>query len=238
MSDFKSRYWYYNEWQHVGIDFESLEEVKSYDDEIGKGMNLHKNLKELVETIELKPTDSVLEIGTATGNLAIYLSKLCKQVYAIDISEPMLEYAKEKAENHRCNNVEFIKAGFLTYQHEKNPLDAVITEFALHHMPDHWKFVALKRIFDMLKPGGKFYLRDVILSIDVREFFDSMDYWVSETRKSSGNKAAEALALNIKEEYPTYSWVITGMLEKIGFNINTETNLYGLHTIFVCSKPL
>lgn len=238
MSDIESRDWYYNEFQHVGVDFESTEEVKSYDDEIGKGINQRDNCKEIVDALGLKQTDSVLEIGTATGRLAIDLSEFCEHVYAIDISESMLEYAKEKAKKQGRNNIEFVKAGFLTYQLAENTLDAVITKFSLHHLPDLWKFVAIKRIFDMLKPGGKFFLKDAMISVDIHDFFDSADYWVSSTRKESGDKPAEAVALCIKEEYPTYSWIMEEMLKRVGFNIDNANHSYGLHTTFVCSKGL
>jgi ubiquinone/menaquinone biosynthesis C-methylase UbiE len=114
MSGFETRDWYYDEYQHVGIDFDNADEVKSYDDEIGKGINQRDNCDEIVDALGLKQTDSVLEIGTATGRLAIDLSYICEHVYAIDISEPMLEFAREKAMKQGRNNVEFAKAGFLT----------------------------------------------------------------------------------------------------------------------------
>ena len=238
MSGFESRAWYYNEFQHVGLDFESADEVDRYDDEIGKGINQRDNCDEIVDALGIKETDSVLEIGTATGRLAIDLSHICKLVYAIDISEPMLDYAREKAKKQGRDNVVFIKAGFLTYQHEEKTLDAVITKFSLHHLPDHWKFVAVRRIFDMLKPGGKFFLKDAMISVDIRDFFSSVDYWVEGTREESGDKPAEATALFIKEEYPTYAWIMEEMLKRVGFTIDSANHLYGLHTTFVCSKPL
>ena len=238
MSDFRTRDWYYNEFQHVGVDFENTEEVRKYDDEIGKGINQSDNCKEIANALALKATDSVLEIGTATGRLAIDLSYICKQIYAIDISESMLVFAKEKAEKLNIKNIEFVKAGFLSYQRENNSLDAVITKFSLHHLPDHWKFVAVKRIFDMLKPGGKFYLKDAMISVDIQDFYNSADEWVSATKEYSGDKPAEALALCIKEEYPTYSWIMEEMLKKTGFNIDVMNVINGFHTIFVCSKPL
>jgi SAM-dependent methyltransferase len=116
-------------------------------------------------------------------------------------------------------------------------LDAVITKFSLHHLPDHWKFVAVKRIFDMLKPGGKFFLKDAMISADINDFFDSADYWVSATREMSGDKPAEATVLFIKDEYPTYSWIMEEMLKRVGFSIDNVNILNSLHTIFVCSKP-
>ena len=49
-------------------------------------------------------------------------------------------------------------------------MDAVITQLALHHLPDFWKLVALKRISQMLKDGGKLYLRDVVFPSNVEDY--------------------------------------------------------------------
>jgi hypothetical protein len=42
-------------------------------------------------------------------------------------------------------------------------VDAVVTTLALHHLPDFWKGMALKRVHGMLKRGGRLYIHDVIL---------------------------------------------------------------------------
>ncbi|MDY6857482.1 MAG: class I SAM-dependent methyltransferase [Thermodesulfobacteriota bacterium] len=63
-------------------------------------------------------------------------------------------------------NVEFYHAGFLTYEHASQPVDAVVTTFAFHLLPDFWKGIALKRLNSMLKPGGKLYIHDVIIEGD------------------------------------------------------------------------
>ena len=238
MTGIETRDWYYDEFQHVGVDYENLDEVRSYDDEIGKGINQRDNCKEIVDALGIKATDSVLEIGTATGRLAIDLADVCEHVCAIDISESMLAYAREKAKKLGKDNVAFIRAGFLSFQCEENTLDAVITKFALHHLPDHWKFVAVKRLYDMLRPGGKLFLKDAMISVDIHHFYESVDEWISSTQKESGDKPAEALTLFIKEEYPTYQWIMEKMLEEVGFHIDSMSSLYGLHTTFVCSKPI
>ena len=237
MTDIYSRDWYYDEFQQIGLDFESADEVKRYDDEIGAGINQRDNCAEIAKAVGLRPTDRVLEIGTATGRLAIDLSYICVQVTAIDISRAMLDFAAEKARKRGQDNIEFILAGFLSYRCEDGAFDAVITKFSLHHLPDHWKFVAVKRIYDMLVPGGKLYLKDAMVSVDIHEFYDSADYWVEGTREMSGDRPAQATALCIKEEYPTYAWIMEGMLERAGFRIDHANHMYGLHSTFVCVKP-
>ena len=49
------------------------------------------------------------------------------------------------------------------YEHLDEPAAAIATTFALHHLPDRWKGIALARMRSMLKPGGQLYIHDVIL---------------------------------------------------------------------------
>ena len=40
--------------------------------------------------------------------------------------------------------------------------DIVYSRYALHHLPDFWKVMALRRVRAMLRPGGIFRLWDVV----------------------------------------------------------------------------
>ncbi|MCL2808104.1 MAG: class I SAM-dependent methyltransferase [Coriobacteriia bacterium] len=237
MQEFTSRKWYYDDRIHVGIDYGSAEEVRLYEDEFGQGANRSDEAKELIDALRLTNTSTVLDIGTATGTLAIELAKLCKQVHAIDISEPMLECAKAKAKKLELSNIEFVYAGFLSYQYADETMDAVFTKYAFHHLPDHWKFVALKRIYDILKPGGKFYLKDAILSVDIQEFYDFADEWVALATKGYGQRGEEAAVLFVRDEYPTYVWIVEEMLGRVGFIIDQNETQQKMHTTIVCTKP-
>jgi release factor glutamine methyltransferase len=55
----------------------------------------------LVDNLEVKKTDNVLEIGTGTGIIAIIASKQAKNVVAVDINEYAVECTKKNSEiNH------------------------------------------------------------------------------------------------------------------------------------------
>jgi len=238
MSRIESRAWYYNDTKHIGIDYSTDEEVQFYENEFGEKADRYDEIKELIEALSLSATSVVLDIGTATGPLAIELAKQCKQVYGIDVSEGMLQCARSKAEKLALDNVEFIHSSFLSHQFEDNSLDAVFTKYALHHLPDHWKFVALKRIFALLKPGGRFFLKDAILFIKIHDFYDFADEWVSSATEAYGERGTEAALLYIRDEYPTYVWIIERMLKEVGFNIEKMETIDKMHTTFICAKPL
>src|SRR5438132_1610888 len=75
-------------------------------------------------------------------------------------------------------NIAFKHGGFLSYQHEGPPADIVTSKFALHHLPDFWKAVALARIHAWLRPGGIFFLRDVVFSFAAGDCARGVEDWI------------------------------------------------------------
>ncbi len=47
--------------------------------------------------------------------------------------------------------MKFVKAGFLAYCHQGPPVDAVVTQLALHYLPDFWKPAAIIGMASCLK---------------------------------------------------------------------------------------
>ena len=63
----------------------------------------------LLQNLNIKPTDSALEIGTGSGYLAACLSKLAASVTTVEIHKPLLDFAKKNIEAQHINNVEFVQ---------------------------------------------------------------------------------------------------------------------------------
>ena len=162
--------WYYIEFVQKGTDYTSQDEILNYDRKMRNIRDIAEEAKSMINLIDLQPKDNVLEIGCATGEFSIELSRYCEQVLALDISQGMIEFAEEKARRNDRNNIEFINAGFLTFEPKEQKFDAVVTQLVLHHLPDFWKLIALKNVNSMLRPGGKFYLKDVVFSSDIQDF--------------------------------------------------------------------
>lgn len=62
--------------------------------------------------------------------------------------------------------VDVVQAGFLDQEHRGAPADVVDIRYALHHLPDFWKRVALARILEVMPPGWLVRVWDVSYSFD------------------------------------------------------------------------
>ncbi len=141
--------WFYDEMQQVGVDFEDQVQVAAYDR--NQRTDPAKD-QALIDRLGITAAHRLIDLGTGTGSFAVQAARTCDRVYAVDISQAMLIYARNRAQG--LTNIEFHQAGFLTYEHQADPVDFVVTKAALHHLPDFWKQVALLGIAAMLKPGG------------------------------------------------------------------------------------
>jgi putative AdoMet-dependent methyltransferase len=226
--------WQYNEAEHPGADFDAMAEI--YDRNMQKFRDVQGEIREVLAFLDLRPDQTVLEIGTGTGEFALAAAGHCAKVYAVDLSAGMLRYAEKKAGSQGVNNVEFLQCGFLTYEHQGAPLDAIVTQIALHHLPDFWKQIALIRMAGMLRDGGKLCLRDVVYSFDFMEHKSFFEDYVSKASEVVGPKFAEHIEAHIKNEYSTLDWIMKGMIERAGFEVERAEYLDGFIGAYFCRK--
>jgi len=228
--------WKYNEMDQVGADYENIERVRAYDEQMSKVRDFNKEIEYIVNAIDLKKEHNILEFGSGTGNFTIAAARICKKVYAIDISSNMLTYLKNKAKQRNIKNIITIQSGFLNYQHKNELVDAIITNVALHHLPDFWKMVSLYRMNKMIKPGGKIFIGDVIFSFPVEEYKDKITNFINNIENSADPGFAEDAETHIREEFSSFDWVIEGMLKRTGFTIDKIDYRNDTFAIFICTK--
>lgn len=230
--------WFYDELKQVGINFGSEKEVEQYDLKYKSIRNLDREAEFIARQINLKPDSRILEIGTGTGEHAVRLAGKCLEITACDVSETMLNYAKNKADNLGITNIKFVKAGFLTSSFPDCSFDAVISQLVLHHLPDFWKSVAINNVARMLKREGIFYLLDSILTFEIQSYGKTIKDVIEFARKNIGEQIAEEIIVNIRDEYPTYDWIIENLMVKNGFTIKTKMKYTDVISLFVCSKQM
>jgi putative AdoMet-dependent methyltransferase len=229
--------WLFDERKHHGVDYADYGVVARYDEQHTRFRDYQKSAKDIINALGLGPEQTVIDMGCGTGAFVLHAAQCCKIVYAVDISEAMLEYLKTKASRLNLNNIKYHQAGFLTYNHTDEPVDAVVSVAVLHHLPDFWKLIGLNRVADMLRPGGRMCFFDVVFSFDAREHQNIFNQWISSTKEKMGEEFANELVTHIRDEYSTWDWILEGMLEKCGFLVNEKKALGTMPgTTYICTK--
>ncbi len=118
--------------------------------------------KRCVKSIKNKSNIEILDIATGTGDLAIELLTLNpKRIVGIDISEQMLEIAKEKFKKHINTDVSLLIADVENMPFPDNSFDVVTIGFGIRNFENIEK--AIKEIYRVLKPNGQYSIIEITL---------------------------------------------------------------------------
>jgi ubiquinone/menaquinone biosynthesis C-methylase UbiE len=175
---------------------------------------------ELLEELGLRADSTVVELGPGTGQFTVAVAPRCRRVVAVDVSEPMLRRLQGKLDERGIANVETVNAGFLTYEHSGPPADFVYSRYALHHLPDFWKAVALARLRAILAPGGVLRLWDIVFDFEPAAAAERIEAWCASGGETvEGEWSRAELEEHVRDEHSTFSWLLEPMLMRAGFEI-------------------
>lgn len=228
--------WQHDEMKHAGVDYSDVEQVAVYDANHRRFRDYEKGAQAILEVLDIQPEHTVIDLGVGTGAFALYAARHCKRVYAVDVSKAMLDYTQQQAEQMSLTNIEFCHGGFLTYEHQAKPVDAVVSVAVLHHLPDFWKQVGLKRVARMLKQGGKFHLFDVVFPADMEDHAPHFNAMVTSLTERVGDDFGREAETHLRDEYSTYDWMMEGMLQRAGFRIERAHYSETLSATYLCIK--
>ena len=108
-------------------------------------------------------TNSLLDVGCASGYYTVHYSKKCSKVFGIDPNENLIKIAKEK-----YPNLDFRKGSAEEIPFKDNSFDVVILSDVLEHVADEKK--CLSEIHRVLKDDGK-----LILTVPHKGLFSFLD---------------------------------------------------------------
>jgi len=185
----------------------------------------------LLKQLGLTRESLVIDIGTGTGQFAIAAAATGANVVAVDVSPLMLDVLRAKISAAQLSNLEVAQAGFVSYEHDGAPADFVYSRYALHHLPDFWKTVALARAHHILRPGGVLRLWDVVYNFPPAAAEERMEAWCATGgTEVEGQWSRTELEEHVRDENSTFSWLLEPMIERSGFEI--EDAVYSEDDIF------
>lgn len=116
---------------------------------LGFGQNLSAPfvLALMIEVAEIDTDSVVFETGTDTGYMAALLGELVREVYSVEVIEPLAEIARAILGELGYDNVHVrFEDGYFGWA-EHAPYDAIIVKEAIDHVP--------RPLLEQLAPGGR-----------------------------------------------------------------------------------
>jgi len=109
---------------------------------------------EIIRSLELKDTDTVLDVAAGTGEPGLTIAGIVTngKVIITDLAEGMLEVARDNAAKKGITNYETVVCDVCELPFEDETFDAISCRFGFMFFPD--MLMAAKELVRVLKPGG------------------------------------------------------------------------------------
>ena len=116
------------------------------------GPTLHAGRLQAIQRMGIKAGDRVLEVGVGTGiNASLYPSSCT--VTGIDLSEPMLEKARERVLRKGLSNVRLLAMDAADLKFPDNSFDIVYAPYVISVVPD--PVAVVREMRRVCRPGGR-----------------------------------------------------------------------------------
>lgn len=125
------------------------------------GFRIAAYRRRAVEALELSTGDIVVELGCGTGANFPLLQEAVGpdgRIIGVDLTDPMLEGARQRVERNGWNNVELVRIDAARYGYPLPP-DGIVSSFALTLFPEYEQVV--EDGAEALNPGGRFVVLDL-----------------------------------------------------------------------------
>jgi demethylmenaquinone methyltransferase/2-methoxy-6-polyprenyl-1,4-benzoquinol methylase len=196
--------------------------------------------KKVLKLVSDTHPDTVLDIATGTGDLAILMTQTnATKIVGLDISSGMLDVGRKKISEKKLDaKIEMILGDSENIPYENDSFDAITVAFGVRNFETLEK--GLAEILRVLKPGGIF----VILETSVPEQFPFKQGYKFYSKNilpligkmfSKDDSAYQYLS-DSASVFP-YGEALNNILRKTGFiEVNALPQTFGVATIYSASK--
>ena len=104
----------------------------------------------MLQSLELKEDETVLEIGTGSGFITACLAQMAKRVVSVDIYEQFTTEAEAKLKDKDIHNVELETGDAMSGWQPEQAHDVLVVTGSVDDVPDHFR--------GWVNPGGRMFV--------------------------------------------------------------------------------
>jgi len=218
---------------NISKEYDNLNRVISF------GIDI-KWRNKVVEIVGKTNPETILDIATGTGDLAINLTKTsASKIVGLDISDGMLSVGRKKIDKLNLNHqIEMVLADSEKIPFEDASFDAITVAFGVRNFEN--LETGLSEIYRVLKPGGIFVVLET--SVPTKSPYKQGYHFYSTKilptigRVFSNDKSAYKYLSDSAASFP-HGQAFNNILAKTGFiGIENKPQTFGVASIYLAKK--
>lgn len=218
---------------NISGEYDSLNRVISFGFDI-------KWRNKVVDIVKNTDPQTILDVATGTGDLAISLAKTkAKSIIGLDISDGMLEVGRKKIVKKDLNStIEMVLGDSENLPFESNSFDAITVAFGVRNFEQLDK--GLSEILRVLKPKGIFVILEtsVPTKTPLKQGYNLYTKYMLPLigRLFSKDRSAYSYLSESASLFP-FGEALNNILKEIGFiDVKDHPQTFGVATIYTASK--
>ncbi|MCB0382341.1 MAG: bifunctional demethylmenaquinone methyltransferase/2-methoxy-6-polyprenyl-1,4-benzoquinol methylase UbiE [Psychroserpens sp.] len=218
---------------NISKEYDGLNRVISF------GIDI-KWRNKVVDIVAKSHPETILDIATGTGDLAISLAKTsASKIVGLDISDGMLEVGRKKINTKKLNEkISMVIGDSENLPFDDHSFDAITVAFGVRNFETLEK--GLAEIYRVLKPGGVFVILETSVPIKTpfKQGYNFYTKYILPTigKVFSKDQSAYSYLCESASVFP-FGEALNNILRKIGFiNVVDQPQTFGVATIYSASK--
>lgn len=134
----------------------------SWDHGAANNPGLVRVVEKVVAEAAPSPGARVVDLGCGSGQLTLRVAPAVGSVVGVDVSQAMIDLLAENAAHAGVTNVEGRAVPIEHLDFAPGSVDVVISNYALHHLRDPDKALAVRKAASWLAPGGRLVIGDMM----------------------------------------------------------------------------
>jgi len=168
----------------------------------------------------LEPTDTVLDLGCGIGRVSRYVAPMCRELWAVDASETMLGYARERLAE--LPNVRFALSRELAFPDvPTGSVDLAYSLLTLQHVEREHAFRLLRELHRVLRPGGRGVL--TFPNLLSQQYLEAFLHYVEVDEVDNPARARFYTPEEVQRILPAAGFAIHELVPETEILVNCET---------------